>query len=70
MANDNDRYDVLIIGQGAAAYAAAIYAARYQIRPILFGAIFGGETATGGLIENYSGFSEIDGFDLMMKFRE
>ena len=70
MANDNANYDLLIIGQGAAAYAAALYAARYQIRPILFGAIFGGETATGGLIENYPGFSEIDGFELMMKFRE
>ena len=63
-------YDVLIVGQGAAAYAAALYAARYQIRPVVFGAIFGGETATGGLIENYPGYAEIDGFELMMKFRE
>ena len=70
MANDNANHDVLIIGQGAAAYAAALYAARYQIRPILFGALFGGETATGGLIENYPGFTEIDGYELMMKFRE
>ena len=62
--------DVLIVGQGAAAYAAAMYAARYQIRPVVFGASFGGETATGGLIENYPGYPEIDGFDLMMKFRE
>ncbi len=69
MANDNADNDVLIVGQGAAAYAAAMYAARYQIRPILFGGVFGGETATGGLIENYPGFAEIDGFDLMMKFR-
>jgi thioredoxin reductase (NADPH) len=37
---------------------------------IMFGAIFGGETATGGLIENYPGSPEVDGFDLMMKFRE
>ena len=36
----------------------------------MFGALFGGETATGGLIENYPGFPEIDGFELMMKFRE
>ena len=63
-------YDVAIIGQGAAAYAAALYAARYQIKPLILGASFGGETATGGLIENYPGYSEIDGFDLMMKFRE
>ena len=69
MANDNADHNVLIVGQGASAYAAALYAARYQIRPILFGGVFGGETATGGLIENYPGYAEIDGFDLMMKFR-
>ena len=69
MTTQDTIYDVLIAGQGAAAYAAALYAARYQIRPILFGARFGGETATGGLIENYPGYAEIDGFDLMMKFR-
>ena len=65
-----DQYDVLIVGQGAAAYAAALYAARYQMSTIVIGEIFGGETATGGLIENYPGFPEIDGYDLMMKFRE
>jgi thioredoxin reductase (NADPH) len=31
---------------------------------------FGGETAIGGVIENYPGAPEIDGFDLMVKFRE
>jgi len=63
-------YDVLIAGQGAAAFSAALYAARYQINSIVIGEIFGGETATGGLIENYPGYPEIDGFELMMKFRE
>ena len=63
-------YDVLIVGQGAAGYAAALYSARYQIKPVVFGASFGGETATGGLIENYPGYPEIDGYELMMKFRE
>ena len=70
MTTESTQYDVLIVGQGAAAYAAAMYTARYQIRPVIFGAVFGGETATGGLIENYPGYPEIDGFDLMMKFRE
>ena len=64
------QYDVLIAGQGAAAFAAAMYAARYQIRPVVIGETFGGETATGGLIENYPGYPEIDGFELMMHFRE
>ena len=62
-------YDVLIIGQGASSYAAALYAARFQIRSVIFGAIFGGETATGGLIENYPGVPQVDGYELMMNFR-
>ncbi len=70
MATENGQYDVLIAGQGAAAFAAALYAARYQMSALVVGEVFGGETATGGLIENYPGFPEIDGFELMMKFRE
>ena len=70
MADQSERYDVLIAGQGAAAFSAALYAARYQLRTIIVGGLFGGETATGGLIENYPGHPEIDGFDLMLKFRE
>ena len=61
---------MLIAGQGAAGFAAALYSARYQMRTIVLGETFGGETATGGNIENYPGFPEIDGFELMMKFRE
>ena len=70
MTTDNEVYDVIIVGQGAAAFSAGMYAARYQLKPLIVGAMFGGETATGGLIENYPGYPEIDGFDLMMKFRE
>ncbi len=40
------------------------------MKTIVIGEIFGGETATGGLIENYPGYPEIDGYDLMIKFRE
>ncbi|MCH8298042.1 MAG: FAD-dependent oxidoreductase [Chloroflexi bacterium] len=70
MTSTTEQYDVLIVGQGAAAFAAALYAARYQMKTIVIGEMFGGETATGGLIENYPGYPEIDGYDLMMKFRE
>lgn len=66
----NGQYDVLIAGLGAAALSAALYAARYQMNAIVVGETFGGETATGGLIENYPGYPEIDGFELMMKFQE
>ncbi len=70
MTSSTEQYDTVIVGQGAAAFAAALYAARYQMRAIVIGEMFGGETATGGLIENYPGYPEIDGYDLMLKFRE
>lgn len=70
MSTQTENYDVLIAGQGAAAFAAGLYTARYQMKSIIIGETFGGETATGGLIENYPGYAEIDGFDLMMRFRE
>ncbi|MBI21614.1 MAG: thioredoxin reductase [Chloroflexi bacterium] len=68
--NDNSKSDVLIAGLGAAAYSAALYSKRYQIKTTLVGEEFGGETAIGGLIENYPGQPDIDGFDLMMKFKQ
>ena len=51
-------YDVLVAGKGAAAFAAALYAVRYQMRSVLVGEVFGGETATGGIIKNYPGYLE------------
>lgn len=62
--------DVLIAGQGAAAFSAALYAARYQVSTAMAGGEFGGETAIGGGIQNYPGYTDIDGFDLMMKMKE
>lgn len=63
-------YDVLIAGQGAAAFAAALYTARYRANTVVAAQLFGGETSIGGLIENYPGTPDIDGFDLMLKFKE
>jgi len=62
--------DVLIVGQGAAAFAAGLYSSRYQMETLIAGEQFGGETAIGGMIENYPGQPDIDGYDLMMKFKE
>ena len=62
--------DVIVVGQGAAAFAAALYAARYQIKTLVVGETFGGETATGGLIENYPGYVGIDGGELMINMKE
>lgn len=70
MTEDHKQYDIIIAGQGAAAYSAGLYAARYQTKTVIVGGIFGGETAIGGIIENYPGTPDIDGFELMLKFRE
>ncbi len=70
MTTTQGQYDIVIAGQGAAGFAAGLYAARYQTKPVIIGETFGGETAIGGSIENYPGYVDIDGFDLMMHFRD
>ena len=64
----NKKVDLVIAGQGAAGYSAALYSARYELNND-FDSEFGGETAIGGLIENYPGI-EVDGFDLMMSMKD
>lgn len=63
-------YDTIIIGGGIAAYSAGIYAARYLLKTLILEKEFGGETATASWVENYPGFKEIKGSDLMQKIRE
>ena len=70
MTQPSTQYDVIIVGQGAAAFAAGLYAARYQMKAVVIGETFGGETAIGGLIENYPGYTGIDGFELMMNMKQ
>jgi thioredoxin reductase (NADPH) len=69
MSNDNS-YDVAIVGSGMAGLSAGLYAARYEMSTVVIGDMLGGATSTAWTVENYPGYKEIDGYDLIVKVKE
>jgi len=64
-------YDLIIIGGGPAGITAGIYAARQRLKTLLITKDFGGQIAKKAVpIENYPGFKEISGLELIQKFKE
>ena len=71
-----ERTSVCIVGSGPVAHTAAIYAARAELKPILFegwlanGIAAGGQLTTTTDVENFPGFPEgIMGGEITDKFR-
>ena len=61
-------YDVIIIGGGPAATAAAVYTARKRLKTLLITESFGGQSIVSDDIQNWIGEPHISGFDLAKKF--
>jgi len=65
------KYELAIIGGGAAGFTAGIYAVRSGIKTVIFEKSFGGGLANvSPKIENYPGFESISGMDLMDKMKK
>ena len=67
----NYEFDTIILGGGPGGFAAGIYAARGAVSTAIIDiSMLGGQPSNYLELENYPGFSNIGGYELMEKFEE
>ena len=71
MENDNNIYDVIILGGGPSGMNAAIYAVRSGLKTVIVEkAAYGGQIVDTYEVSNYLGFENINGYELAEKMRK
>jgi thioredoxin reductase (NADPH) len=63
-------YDTIIIGSGVTGLAAAMYAGRLHLNPLVLGDTPGGTITTTHVVENYPGFISVTGKELADAIQE
>lgn len=64
------KYDVVIIGGGAAGMSAALYTCRKKLKTVVISVDIGGQTLLTNHIENYPGIETVEGPKLMSHFQK
>lgn len=66
----SSNYDIIIIGGASAGLTAALYSSRLGLKTLVITKDIGGQALLTNDIQNYPGFEQISGFELMTKFQE
>ncbi|MEM0158360.1 MAG: FAD-dependent oxidoreductase [Thermoplasmataceae archaeon] len=67
---ETERHQCIIVGGASAGLTAALYLARQALDIVVITKDIGGQALLTDDIENYPGFMQISGFDLMTKFQK
>ncbi|NKI32789.1 thioredoxin-disulfide reductase [Croceivirga thetidis] len=72
MSNEIERLKTVIVGSGPAGYTAAIYAARADLKPVVYtGMEPGGQLTTTTEVDNFPGYPEgVDGPSMMVQLQQ